>query len=97
MPNEVWEEVKCELAEVAKNIIGIKTQQRRVKQDSKEAFQHVGDSWELQIRMSFAKYMKMKPVEEEEGLCKGERLEHDSWEEETWFLCQVSFKVYIYI
>lgn len=70
MPNEVWEEVKCELTEVAKNIIGIKTQQRRVKQDSKEAFQHVGDSRELQIRMSFAKSIKMKPVEEEEGLYK---------------------------
>lgn len=25
MPNEMWEEVKCELAEVAKNIIGVKT------------------------------------------------------------------------
>lgn len=47
MPNEVWEEVKCELAEVAKNIIGIKTQQRRVKQVSKEAFQHVENSREL--------------------------------------------------
>lgn len=62
--------MKCELAEVAKNIIGIKTQQRRVKQDSKEAFQHVGDSRELQIRMSCAKSMKMKPVKEEEGLYK---------------------------
>lgn len=25
MPNEMWEEVKCEVAEVAKNIVGIKT------------------------------------------------------------------------
>lgn len=74
--------MKRELAEVAKNIIGLKTQQRRVKQDSKEAFQHVGDSEELQMRMSFATFMEMKPVEEE-GLCEGERLEHDSWEEET--------------
>jgi len=39
--------VKCELAEVAKNIIGIKTQQRRVKQVSKEAFQHVENSREI--------------------------------------------------
>lgn len=83
MPNELWEEVKCELAEVAKNIIGIKTQQRWVKQDSKEAFQN---SRELQMGMSFAKFMRMKPVEEG-GPCKGERrLEQDSWEEETWLV-----------
>lgn len=92
MPNEVWEEVKCELAEVAKNIIGIKTQQRWVKQDSREAFQN---SRELQMGMSFAKFMRMKPVEEE-GLCKGERrLEQDSWEEETRLQFQTPFKLSI--
>lgn len=82
MPNEVWEEVKFELTEVAKNIIGIKPEQRWVKQDSKEAFLHVGNSRELQMRTSFAEFMRMKPVED--GLCKGEgRLEQDSWGEET--------------
>lgn len=95
MPNEVWEEVKCELAEVAESIIGIKTQQRWVKEDSKEAFQHVENSRELQMRMSFAKFMRMKPVEGE-GLCKGERrLEQDSWEEETRLWFQAPFKVSI--
>jgi len=75
--------VKCELAEVVKNIIRIKTQQRWVKQDSKEAFQHVENFKELQMRMSFAQFMRMKPVEE--GLRKGERrLAQGSWEEETW-------------
>lgn len=92
MPNEVWEEVKCELAEVAKNIIGMKTQQRWVKQDFKEALQHVENSIELQMSMSFAKFMRMKPLEE--GLCKGERrLEQDSWEEETQLWFQAPFKV----